>query len=211
MQRTYRTPSAFEAYATTTYRILLDCLARPGQIGHIPDPSEVVRTMPALDTDAPNPNGFVLASCMTLLDQETSLVQLWRGTPLLLQHPLVEWTRIRTNHANAPLPQSMFAVIWDETSYPALHQLQRGSLTFPEHGATAFIAVDELTHAHTTWILSGPGIRDTQALGIHPDTSALGHILCQARTDYPLGIDVFLIDRHGNCVGIPRSTTITVS
>ncbi len=210
MQRTYRTPTPFEAYATATYRILLDCLARPGQIGHIPDPGELMNTMPILDEHAPPPNRFVLASCMTLLDQETSLTQLWQGATLPAQHPLIEWTRIRTNHTMTALEHSMFAIIWDEKSYAALSQLPCGSLTFPEHGATAFVAVHAISSTAATWHLTGPGIQNTQAIDVQPNSSTLGHLLRQTRTHYPLGVDVFLIDSQGQCVGIPRSTTITV-
>lgn len=210
MQRTYRTPTPFEAYATATYRILLDCLARPGQIGQIPNPGELMGTMPVLDTQAPPPNPFVLASCMTLLDQETSLTQLWQGATLPAQHPLIEWTRIRTNHTMTTLEHSMFSIIWDEKSYAALSQLSCGSLTFPEHGATAFVAVHAISSAAATWHLTGPGIRDVQTLSVQPDAVSLGQHMRQVRAHYPLGVDVFLIDQQGQCVGIPRSTTITV-
>lgn len=207
MTHTFRTPTPFATYATTTYRILLDCLAHPGRIASIPDPQHLFAQLPELG-NGQHANPYVVASCMTLLDQETSLVQVWNGQLLAHSHALCEWVRIRTNHIHAPLHSAMFAILWDAASYHTLSQLTQGSLTFPEQGATAFVAVDTLSNAPHQWHLQGPGIRDTQLLSIHPEPTILGHALHHCRVNYPLGVDVFVIDRHGQCAGIPRSTTI---
>jgi len=147
---------------------------------------------------------------MSLVDQETSVVLAAAGNWVAEHHPAAAWVHVRTNARRSAASDSAFACLWDVASLALLPSLSQGSLTFPERSATAFCAVDTLSE-HGTWELSGPGIQTTTALGISNVTSEQMGYIQASRQSYPLGVDVFLVDATGRCVGLPRSTRIVRS
>lgn len=201
MTTSYRAPSAFEQYSTLTYRILLDCLSRPGTINRI-SPATMFSQYPN------NTNTFALAACMTLLDQETVYTSARSGAWLTPTHSDHTWVQIRTNCRIDYASQAQFVVLHDAQSAHLLAELNQGSLTFPERSCTAFVVVDALSTMTPNWSLSGPGIKSHTDIAVHTTCTIMPHINA-TRQNYPHGIDVFLIDQHGNCVGLPRTTRIS--
>jgi len=56
--------------------------------------------------------------------------------------------------------------------------------------------------------LTGPGIEVTDTIdvvGLHREEVARIQL---ARQSYPLGVDLYLVDSTGHCVGLPRTTSI---
>lgn len=201
MTTSYRAPSAFEQYSTLTYRQLLDCLARPGTINRI-SPATMFSQWPS-DT-----NTYALAACMTLLDQETVYTSARAGTWLTSSHSDHTWVQIRTNCRVDDAPNAQFVVLHDAQSTHLLVHLNQGSLTFPERSCTAFVVVDALSTMTPNWSLQGPGIKTHTNIAVHTTSNIMPHINA-TRQNYPHGIDVFLIDSQGNCVGLPRTTRIS--
>lgn len=201
MTTSYRAPSAFEQYSTLTYRILLDCLSRPGTINRI-SPATMFSQFPE------QTNTYALAACMTLLDQETTYISARSGTWIDTPHSDHTWVQIRTNCRIDRAPNAQFALIHDAQSIHLLADLNQGSLTFPERSCTAFVVVDALSAIHPNWSLKGPGIKSHTAIAVHTANDIMTHINA-TRHNYPHGIDVFLIDTQGNCVGLPRTTRIS--
>ncbi|MFZ9858929.1 MAG: phosphonate C-P lyase system protein PhnH [Roseiflexaceae bacterium] len=201
MTTSYRAPSAFEQYSTITYRILLDCLARPGTINRI-SPATMFASWPE------QTNSYALAACMTLLDQETSFISARNGQWLSSSHSELSWVQIRTNCRISDAPSAQFALLHDSQSAHLLQHLNQGSLTFPERSCTAFIVVDALSVGQPNWQLQGPGIKTHAKIAVQAPTGLAPHIIA-TRHNYPHGIDVFLVDSHGNCVGLPRTTRIS--
>lgn len=201
MTTSYRAPSAFEQYSTVTYRQLLECLARPGTINRI-SPATMFAQWPD------QTNTYALAACMTLLDQETVYTSARSGAWLTATHSDHTWVQIRTNCRIDHASQAQFVVLHDTQSAHLLADLNQGSLTFPERSCTAFVVVDALSTIAPNWSLSGPGIKSHTDIAVHTTSNIIPHINA-TRQNYPHGIDVFLIDHQGNCVGLPRTTRIS--
>ena len=208
MNTAFRTPTAYEEFCTTTYRLLLDCLSRPGMIVQLPSVEFLAVPTDLIAGRTTNP--FCLAACMSLVDQETSMVLAAAGGWIAEHDPAAAWVHLRTNARRSAASDSAFACLWDVASLALLPSLSHGSLTFPERSATAFCAVDVLSE-RGTWELSGPGIQTTTALGISNVTPEQMGYIQASRSSYPLGVDVFLVDATGRCVGLPRSTRIVRS
>ena len=201
MTTSYRAPSAFEQYSTITYRILLDCLARPGTINRI-SPATMFANWPD------NTNPYALAACMTLLDQETTYISARAGQWIDSTQNELTWVQIRTNCRIGDALTGQFALLHDAQSAHLLAHLNQGSLTFPEHSCTAFIVVDSIATENPNWTLKGPGIKESTAIAVQTNSDILSYINA-TRQNYPHGIDVFLVDIQGSCVGLPRTTRIS--
>ena len=89
-----------------------------------------------------------------------------------------------------------------------------GTLLEPETSTTALYCVERITTSNVPdmrWLtleLQGPGISQTRTVSIAGlDKIEISHILA-TRQRYPLGIDIYLIDAVGHCIGLPRTTLI---
>ena len=208
-------------YSAVTFRHLLDSLARPGKINTLEYPRFL--SEPPFYTSARGSvpfNVYALAAMMTLLDKEVTFAIAANGTWLTQQDAATQWVAVRSG-ARVALPEyATFALFWNGTSNGLLSQLHVGTLAEPEMSATAFYSVEQIGPAlgepsdqeHSDgWLgleLSGPGIQDTHTLQVAGlDRAELQHIR-NARRGYPLGVDVYLIDAVGRCVGLPRTTSI---
>ena len=202
-------------YSTATFRLLLDSLARPGKINRL--------AYPTFWDGAPNFNSspktlvinmHALASLATLLDGEVSYVMAADGQWLDQHNPAVQWVTVRTGSPLAKTPNKAdFAFFCDGSSKGLLSVLNPGNLLEPEISTTAFYCVEHLSQAdqHTlplTLQLSGPGIEGSTSIGIAGLEQNEINIIQATRQSYPLGIDIFLIDSLGQCVGLPRTTRL---
>jgi phosphonate C-P lyase system protein PhnH len=97
-----------------------------------------------------------------------------------------------------------------------LADAKRGSLAYPDHGATAIYflpvtAEGSATDADRQCIrLSGPGIENPMAPGLAGLTKEEYCLLRNINADYPKGVDVFVIEDNHYIMGLPRSTRIEV-
>jgi alpha-D-ribose 1-methylphosphonate 5-triphosphate synthase subunit PhnH len=211
MTKSFVRPSPYEAFCTQTYRMLLDCMARPGLLRQITHPEFLGQPQGIV-----TPHGMVasnmyaLGACMSLIDQETNLVMGINQTWLATTHPAMSWVHVRTNMRHTTPDVAHFAYLWDATSLCLLPQLAQGTLVFPERSTTVFCAVAQL-HDTGPWTLRGPGIAATRTVGVDSDTHVNMQYIQHTRTHYPLGIDVFLIDAQGRCLALPRTTRIDLN
>jgi alpha-D-ribose 1-methylphosphonate 5-triphosphate synthase subunit PhnH len=91
-------------------------------------------------------------------------------------------------------------------------KLRRGTLEHPERGATAIYAVEELSNVGTVSLkLTGPGVSGSRTLGLEGLAATEAAAIREIRQDYPLGVDVYLVDGAGRVAGLPRSTRLEVS
>lgn len=208
MTKSFVRPSPYELFCTQTYRVLLDCMARPGTLRQIALPEFLGQPQGIVTSQGMVvPNMYALGACMSLIDQETSMIMGINQTWLNVTHPATSWVHVRTNMRHAPPYTAHFAYLWDASSLALLPQLAQGTLVFPERSSTVFCAVAQL-YDTGDWTLHGPGIATTHTIGLDRETHAHMHFIQQTRMQYPLGIDVFLIDAHGQCLGLPRTTRI---
>ncbi|WP_448544199.1 phosphonate C-P lyase system protein PhnH [Roseiflexus sp.] len=198
-------PGPLELFNGRVFRILLDCLARPGRVGTLPDPP--LTDPPPLDNgDIPNP--VAVAACMSLLDQTVSFAQAAGTVWLSADHPLTHWITLRSNARPVPAMMADFALLHTPASVALLEELKQGTLICPEHSCTVFLCVPEIIAGGATLRLSGPGIAGQAMIGLPGMTRTEIVALADRPGQFPLGIDIFLIDRHQRCAGLPRTVRI---
>lgn len=179
------------------FRVVLDALARPGQLGQLPaQPGVAPVLLPLLalaDLDT--------AACvLTGSDSGTGWADL---VTLATSAPAVPVDRARLVAALRPIRP-------DE-----LRALPRGTALAPEDGALVTLAVaTELWSAPTArttratrFRLAGPGIPGRRET-LLPMSAELLTARAEAVAGYPAGIDLLLVDPAGRVLGLPRTTTI---
>jgi alpha-D-ribose 1-methylphosphonate 5-triphosphate synthase subunit PhnH len=205
-------------YSARTFRLLLDSLARPGKITRLDYPhflDEPLSSYSEQPTTKIPLNLYALGALLTLLDREVSFLLSAHGRWLGHEDPLTQWLALRSGATVGKPETAAFAFFCEGSSNGLLIQLHPGTLLEPEISTTAIYCVEHLTTSHPTpdkrWLtleLQGPGIFQVCTLNIAGlDKTEISHILA-TRQHYPLGIDVFLIDAVGHCIGLPRTTRI---
>lgn len=207
-------------YSTLTFRALLDALARPGRINQLKYPHflgaapSYVSQVTEHDTPI---NLYALGALLTLLDRETNFAMGADGRWFASTDAAVRWTMLRSNSRAVSADQAAFAFFCDGGNSELLAQLSVGTLLEPELSATTFFCVEQLAPVEKvsetqrtglTLQLHGPGIQDArlvQVAGLQPSTI---EAILFTRQSYPMGIDVYLIDAAGRCIGLPRTTKI---
>lgn len=185
------------------FRVLLDALANPGTARPL-----IVHPQVAADDLAIQP--YVASALVTMLDHEVALHIAHSDDPSDLQNFIVRRTRV----AIAPEAEADFVVADTSVEASLPERLKRGSLEYPDDGATLIIsgiAFATPAEADLVLSLSGPGIPDTRVLHL----TGLGAKVIASRNraigNYPTGIDLLLINEAGTVVGIPRTTVVTTT
>lgn len=179
------------------YRTLLKALTHPGK-------RHIIET-----SDAPESDHWLLfqvAGC--LMDHEVTfaLTDHWKEH---LQRPITDRTGSRAAHWH----QADFILINGGTSGGRAEEVKRGTLAYPDRGATILYCLDENaeTEGNVDPVrLSGPGIQSPmgpQIGGLEVDEYRL---LRDINSAYPLGVDAFVIEKNNAIMGLPRSTRIEV-
>ena len=184
--------SAFDTVfdSQRVFRCLLQAAAQPGKLF----------TLPPFACGPPE------AAARTLLDHEVAFCALG-GQVAEVEERLSRLTGARV----APVEEADFALISGGDSADAVLELQRGTLERPELGATAIYVVEELSNTGALLLeLTGPGVPGARTLGIEGLAAEEAGMIRETRLDYPLGIDVYLIDGAGRVAGLPRSTRLEV-
>jgi alpha-D-ribose 1-methylphosphonate 5-triphosphate synthase subunit PhnH len=167
------------------FRVLLDALARPGRV---------------LARPAPDPGPGIVPLALAVIGSPVAVL----GDP--------EWqARIcAATGATAVTPADAALVAIYGTADPAdISRLRRGSGLAPEDGAKVGLACGRLAEGgpgEVTLELSGPGIPGTGRLGVDGIGPAVFTALAEANALFPAGIDIWLVDEHGQLAGLPRST-----
>ncbi len=181
------------------FRTVVKCMSRPGTIAHIGAKSELLDLETAMSR-------HMLSLLFVLLDREVTFAVLdeegEKMTSLINQLTYAkstspEWADylIVTAKAGQKVLQSGFG------------KAKIGTLVDPHKAATVILEVEEMT-AQGDLVLRGPGIQYEHYLGIQGHSNWLD-IREKKNSEFPLGIDMILIDRQGNMVCLPRTTTIT--
>lgn len=180
------------------FRVLLDAMARPGQIVSLgQEPGHPAGLAPAL-----------AAALLTLCDLDTPV---WLG-PGFNTAPVRDWLRF---HTGAPLAQTSnqaAVVLLSAEQDIALDDFSFGTDEAPERGATLLIQVSALKGAPNdlaamTW--RGPGIKDAQAMPVCGLPVTFWRQRAMLGSAFPRGLDIYLSD-GADLVGLPRSTAISI-
>ena len=183
--------------AQTTFRTVMDAMARPGNV-------QLIRAVSGVP--APMMRGAA-AIALTLFDQDTPV---WLDEKLAANDDVAKWIKF---HTSAPVVADSsiahFALIGDPQNLPALDRFAFGSNEYPDRSTTLILQVDSLTQG-PAFELKGPGIDGTALLQAMIGPSDLFQRLAINEFLFPRGIDVVLV--HDDLiVAIPRTTRLNAS
>jgi alpha-D-ribose 1-methylphosphonate 5-triphosphate synthase subunit PhnH len=180
--------------AQTTFRAVLNALARPGSVHPI---TSVV--------SAPSPlSAGAAALALTLCDHDTPI---WLDDGLCSAAPAVAWLRF---HCGSTIVDdsraAAFAFVSRPSELPPLDRFNPGMLDYPDRSTTIVLQVESL-RSGPALLLTGPGIRGRQSLRGSPLLSDITDRLATNRNLFPRGIDLILVTAN-EVAALPRSTRV---
>jgi alpha-D-ribose 1-methylphosphonate 5-triphosphate synthase subunit PhnH len=182
--------------AQTTFRSVMDAMARPGS---------VQRIAAVAGSPAPMMRGAA-AIALTLFDHDTPL---WLDAQMSETPDIAKWLRF---HTGAPVVTESsicsFALIGDARVLPALDRFAFGSNEYPDRSTTLILQIESLAQGRV-FELRGPGIDGTATLRAAVEPADLFGRLAINVELFPRGIDVVLVADDA-IVAIPRTTRVTV-
>jgi alpha-D-ribose 1-methylphosphonate 5-triphosphate synthase subunit PhnH len=178
--------------AQSTFRSVMDAMARPGS---------VQRIAAAAGTPAAMMRGAA-AIALTLFDHDTPV---WLDPQMSETLDVAEWLKF---HTGAPVMADSsicsFAIVGDARALPALDRFAFGTNEYPDRSTTLILQVGSLTEG-PSFELRGPGIDGTAVLQAAIQPPDLFERLAINATIFPRGIDVVLV-HEDTIVAIPRTT-----
>ena len=180
--------------AQSTFRSVMDAMARPGSIQPI---ASVAGTPAAMMRGT-------AAIALTLFDHDTPA---WLDTRMSATPDVTKWLKL---HTSAPVVAdssiSSFALVGDPQTLPPLDRFAFGSNEYPDRSTTLILQVESLTQGPAIE-LRGPGIDGTATLNASIQPHDLFERLAVNAALFPRGIDVVLV-RDDTIVAIPRTTRL---
>lgn len=204
MSSTVAPARPFEPVADSqaTFRVILDTLARPGSVGQLP----------TTDPRCPLPEARALATvALTLLDHEVvfAVVPGGWGTDGA-EGALTRFLHAATGSRPAAIAEADYLFACGPLAPTTFTTPKRGSLAFPDEGATLLVLVPALAEDDGLRVtLTGAGIPGTRRQTLPTFDAAQLAVRDEANAEGPRGIDVMLLDPVGRILGLPRTTTIT--
>jgi alpha-D-ribose 1-methylphosphonate 5-triphosphate synthase subunit PhnH len=180
--------------AQSTFRSVMDAMARPGSIQRIASaagaPAAMMRGTAAI--------------ALTLFDHDTLI---WLDAQMSATPDVVKWLKF---HTSAPVTAdssiASFALIGDPENLPSLDRFAFGSNEYPDRSTTLILQVESLTDSPIVE-LQGPGIDGMAALCASIRPRDLFERLAINAALFPRGIDVVLV-HDDTIVAIPRTTRL---
>jgi alpha-D-ribose 1-methylphosphonate 5-triphosphate synthase subunit PhnH len=199
----------------STFRVLLDCMARPGEVGRL-------EATPTMTADAKRAG--VLPATLMLAD-----VLLDAGTTAHVAAPAdpacARTIARRTHVALAAADTAAYAIVPEavrgDDAAALVAALTPGTLEDPHRGATCIVECATLlgldaegerigsvssVHDRSCWELSGPGIKTTSRLEL--DRGEAVRAREERGDEFPCGIDLVFVDGAGHVAAVPRSTSV---
>lgn len=188
------------AYTQTVFRTLLDCMARPGTIGHL---HLHLKSTPG-ELSAPFTE-YLLGVALTLMDQEV-VFHVWND-----RHQVAAQLQLHTMSRPGDLEDCDYLLAYGGEAFE-IDRLKKGSWQFPDESATIICQVDRLAappiHQAETirFELHGPGIQQAREISVSGLNPGVLEPWRQCNREFPLGLDWILVDRSGQVCCLPRST-----
>ena len=171
-----------------TFRVLLDCMARPGSVREVP---QAAGWSSALE-------GLALA----LLDSESGAA--------VLDPELTGIVLAALEPVGCPLlaPEEAGFVVAEGSMPCDLSRLRTGSADYPDDSATLVYLVEALASTGGEMVWKGPGIDGSASPRLDGLAPEVLPSLQAINASYPIGLDAFFLDRSGRVMALPRSTRI---
>lgn len=179
--------------AQSTFRSVMDAMARPGTVKRIHAAAGTPGTMMR----------GTAAIALTLFDHDTPV---WLDRTMSATSDVAKWLKF---HTSAPVVADTracsFALIGDAQALPPFDRFALGSNEYPDRSTTLIVQVGSLTSG-PAYRLTGPGIDGETVLqaAVHQE---LFERLAVNATLFPRGIDVVLV-HEDSVVAIPRTTRL---
>jgi alpha-D-ribose 1-methylphosphonate 5-triphosphate synthase subunit PhnH len=180
--------------AQSTFRSVMDAMARPGTVQRI----QAVSGVPA-----PMMRGAA-AIALTLFDQDTPV---WLDSKLAATMDVAKWIKF---HTSAPVIADpavcAFAVVADPAALPSFEHFAFGTGEYPDRSTTIILQVASLTEG-PAYELRGPGIDGATILRAAIGVPDLLDRLALNASLFPRGIDLVLVSGE-SIVALPRTTRL---
>jgi alpha-D-ribose 1-methylphosphonate 5-triphosphate synthase subunit PhnH len=180
------------------FRTFLHCMSRPGTIKNIEEIGRPIGQHEYIQHS-------IFVSAITLLDAETSFHVVGEQAELI-----EEFLSSFTYSKVVDLQAADYIFIMKDAKKQMIKEVfkeaKRGTLTNPQKSATILIETDRLSNGNQL-SLEGPGIAHTENAEID-DSEFWVTERAEAMKEYPLGVDIILIDRKSNVMCLPRTTII---
>src|SRR6202040_666689 len=166
--------------AQSTFRSVMDAMARPGSVQRI----EAAAGVPAAMMRG------TAAIALTLFDHDTPV---WLDPAMSGTSEVTKWLKF---HTGAPVIADSsicsFALIGDARALPPLDCFAFGSNEYPDRSTTLILQVESLAHG-PSFELRGPGIDGTAVLRAAVQPADLFARLAVNVALFPRGLDVVLV------------------
>jgi alpha-D-ribose 1-methylphosphonate 5-triphosphate synthase subunit PhnH len=177
----------------SVFRKIVKALSFPGEILNLKDEADKI------DLDLPVSKNIMVLS-MALFDREITFY--------CDNNDATDSIAKLTYGHKSELNTSDFVILTNLNDVETqITSLRRGTLMDPHLGATLILELQDLVDGSETYVLTGPGIKESNVFR----TSGLKEIV-KAREvvngEFPLGIDLLLVDKKGNLLALPRTTKI---
>ncbi len=195
-------------YAQRTFRGLLDSMARPGKVNR-------VAACPLCDAGGQAGDPYLLGVACTLLDPEVGFCVAGDR-----EGRLRDWLALRTGARPVAPAEADFLLLTPEDDPRLLYEAKRGTLDYPDRGATVIVsrvgledaggaAAGRRSPAVQPLRLTGPGIPSEATLFAGGLGERQVAVWREVNREFPLGIDVILVG-EGRVACLPRSVKIEV-
>jgi len=180
--------------AQTTFRTVMDAMARPG----------TVRPLAGVAAPAPlSPTAAAIA--LTLLDYETPF---WLDAPLAYTGDVARFISFHTGaRVTADPATAAFAFVAAPAAAPPFARFAQGSAEYPDRSTTLVLQVTQLAERNGM-VLRGPGLAGTRRLAASPLPANFLDQLADNRSQFPRGVDILLAAPDA-VAGLPRSLHVT--
>ena len=180
-------------HAQSVFRMMMDCLSRPGTVQSI-----------VPEIEPPRPLGVAAgAIALTLLDHDTPV---WL-TPGLAKSAVAEWIGF---HTGAPLTRensdARFAFVEAGAPLSSFGLFATGTQEYPDRSTTIVLEVASLDKG-APLSLSGPGIRESATIAPQGLPEMFLRQWADNRALFPRGVDVVLTAGR-QMLGLPRTCKI---
>ncbi len=180
-------------HAQSVFRMMMDCLSRPGTVQSI-----------VPEIEPPRPLGVAAgAIALTLLDHDTPV---WL-TPGLAKSAVAEWIGF---HTGAPLTReksdARFAFVEAGAPLSSFGLFATGTQEYPDRSTTIVLEVASLDKG-APLSLSGPGIRESATIAPQGLPDMFLRQWADNRALFPRGVDVVLTAGR-QMLGLPRTCKI---
>ncbi len=107
----------------------------------------------------------------------------------------------------ANIEDADYLILHKEPDRDTMISMKRGDIEFPEESATIFLKISKIGEG-TKILIRGPGVRDYKVVSL--TLSKRFFEVLQEINDFPVGLDVFIMDKSRRLIAIPRSVEVTV-